>query len=66
MGYGAVYSRAALGVTAPLVQVEVRLSGGLPTFQVAGAAEARFVICETEFIALCLPLATPSLRAALR
>ena len=39
MGYGAVYSRAALGVTAPLVQVEVRLSGGLPTFQVAGAAE---------------------------
>ena len=39
MGYGAVYSRAALGVAAPLVQVEVRLSGGLPTFQVAGAAE---------------------------
>ena len=26
-------------MTAPLVQVEVRLSGGLPTFQVAGAAE---------------------------
>lgn len=39
MGYGAVYSRAAPGVTAPLVQVEVRLSGGLPSFQVAGAAE---------------------------
>lgn len=39
MGYGAVYSRAALGVAAPSVQVEVRLSGGLPTFQVTGAAE---------------------------
>ncbi|MGB0406857.1 MAG: magnesium chelatase domain-containing protein, partial [Pseudomonadales bacterium] len=26
-------------MTAPLVQVEVRLSGGLPTFQVAGAAD---------------------------
>ena len=39
MGYGAVYSRASLGVAAPLVQVEVRLGGGLPTFQVTGAAE---------------------------
>ena len=39
MGYGAVYSRAALGVASPPVQVEVRLSGGLPTFQVTGAAE---------------------------
>ena len=39
MGYGAVYSRAALGVAAPSVQVEVRLGGGLPTFQVTGAAE---------------------------
>jgi len=39
VGYGAVYSRAALGVAAPSVQVEVRLGGGLPTFQVTGAAE---------------------------
>jgi Predicted ATPase with chaperone activity len=39
MAYGVVHSRAALGVDAPAVRVEVRLAGGLPTFQVAGAQE---------------------------
>ena len=39
MAYGVVHSRAALGVDAPAVRVEVRLAGGLPTFQVTGAQE---------------------------
>ena len=39
MGIGIVTSRALIGIDAPLVQVEVFLSGGLPTFSVSGMAE---------------------------
>ena len=34
-----VYSRAQVGVNAPLVTVEVHLSGGLPTFSIVGLPE---------------------------
>ena len=34
-----VYSRARLGIDAPLVTVEVHLSGGLPAFQIVGLPE---------------------------
>ncbi|MEL7298480.1 MAG: YifB family Mg chelatase-like AAA ATPase [Pseudomonadota bacterium] len=39
MGYARVFSRAAVGMAAPLVTVEVHLSGGLPQFQVVGLPE---------------------------
>lgn len=35
-----VYSRARLGIEAPLVTVEVHLSGGLPAFHIVGLPEA--------------------------
>jgi len=35
-----VYSRATLGIDAPLVTVEVHLSGGLPNFTIVGLPEA--------------------------
>jgi len=40
MSLALVYSRARLGVQAPLVQVEVYLSGGLPGTQIVGLPEA--------------------------
>ncbi|MEM7762592.1 MAG: YifB family Mg chelatase-like AAA ATPase [Pseudomonadota bacterium] len=39
MGYARVFSRAAVGMAAPLVTVEVHLSGGLPQFQIVGLPE---------------------------
>ena len=39
MGLALVYSRARAGVDAPLVRVEVHLSGGLPVTQIVGLAE---------------------------
>ncbi|MEM8814727.1 MAG: YifB family Mg chelatase-like AAA ATPase [Pseudomonadota bacterium] len=39
MSIGVVFSRASIGIEAPLVRVEVFLSGGLPTFSVSGMAE---------------------------
>jgi magnesium chelatase family protein len=35
-----IYSRAKLGINAPLVTVEVHLSGGLPAFNIVGLPEA--------------------------
>lgn len=40
MALSKVYSRAQLGIAAPLVEVEVHLSGGLPAFQLVGLPEA--------------------------
>lgn len=40
MPLATVYSRAKLGVNAPLVTVEVHLSGGLPAFNIVGLPEA--------------------------
>jgi len=40
MSLALVYSRARIGVHAPLVQVEVYLSGGLPGTQIVGLPEA--------------------------
>ncbi|WP_339677791.1 YifB family Mg chelatase-like AAA ATPase [uncultured Zhongshania sp.] len=40
MPLATVYSRAKLGINAPLVTVEVHLSGGLPTFNIVGLPEA--------------------------
>jgi magnesium chelatase family protein len=40
MALAKVYTRAQLGVSAPLVEVEVHLSGGLPAFQLVGLPEA--------------------------
>ncbi|WP_373091790.1 magnesium chelatase domain-containing protein, partial [Zhongshania sp.] len=40
MPLATVYSRAKLGVHAPLVTVEVHLSGGLPAFNIVGLPEA--------------------------
>lgn len=40
MPLATVYSRAKLGVQAPLVTVEVHLSGGLPAFNIVGLPEA--------------------------
>jgi len=40
MSLALVYSRARVGVDAPLVQVEVYLSGGLPGTQIVGLPEA--------------------------
>ena len=40
MGPAILMSRAQLGITAPPVTIEVLLSGGLPTFNIVGLAEA--------------------------
>lgn len=40
MGLAVLQSRAAIGVTAPAVSVEVFLAGGLPRFFIVGLAEA--------------------------
>ena len=40
MSLATVYTRAQLGISAPLVEVEVHLSGGLPAFQLVGLPEA--------------------------
>jgi len=40
MSLAVVYSRASLGVDAPLVSVEVHLSNGLPAFNIVGLPEA--------------------------
>ena len=40
MSLATVFTRAQLGVCAPLVEVEVHLSGGLPAFQLVGLPEA--------------------------
>ena len=39
MSYAVVYSRAKLGVDAPLVRIEVHLSNGLPSFTIVGMAQ---------------------------
>ena len=39
MGYARFFSRAERGLDAPLVTVEVHLSGGLPSFSIVGMAE---------------------------
>lgn len=38
-GFALVHSRAILGLTAPLVQVEVHLANGLPSFTLVGLAD---------------------------
>ncbi|MEX1664355.1 YifB family Mg chelatase-like AAA ATPase [Zhongshania arctica] len=40
MPLATIYSRAKLGINAPLVTVEVHLSGGLPAFNIVGLPEA--------------------------
>ena len=40
MAIARIYSRARLGIAAPLVEVEVHLSGGLPAFNIVGLPEA--------------------------
>ncbi|HEX7029381.1 MAG TPA: YifB family Mg chelatase-like AAA ATPase [Gammaproteobacteria bacterium] len=40
MALARVFSRARLGIDAPLVEVEVHLSGGLPAFNIVGLPEA--------------------------
>lgn len=40
MSLAVVYGRAAVGIEAPLVTVEVHLAGGLPSLSVVGLAEA--------------------------
>ncbi len=40
MALSKVFTRAQLGIAAPLVEVEVHLSGGLPAFQLVGLPEA--------------------------
>lgn len=40
MALARVFSRARLGISAPLVEVEVHLSGGLPAFNIVGLPEA--------------------------
>ncbi|EPJ44797.1 MAG: mg chelatase-like protein [Osedax symbiont Rs2] len=40
MSLARVFTRAQLGVSAPVVEVEVHLSGGLPAFQLVGLPEA--------------------------
>jgi len=39
MALATLFSRAQLGIEAPLVSVEVHLSGGLPSFSIVGLAE---------------------------
>ncbi|MBW3568482.1 MAG: ATP-binding protein [Proteobacteria bacterium] len=40
MALARIFSRARLGITAPAVEVEVHLSGGLPAFNIVGLPEA--------------------------
>ena len=40
MSLAVVYSRAQVGLVAPLVTVEVHLSGGLPSLSIVGLPEA--------------------------
>ncbi len=39
MGYACVYARGSVGINAPLVNVEVHLSSGLPSFSIVGLPE---------------------------
>lgn len=39
MGYAAVLSRASVGIQAPLVNIEVHLANGIPSFSLVGLAE---------------------------
>ena len=39
MSLAIVYTRAQVGIDAPLVTVEVHLSGGLPSFSIVGLPE---------------------------
>ncbi|WP_100642604.1 YifB family Mg chelatase-like AAA ATPase [Alteromonas facilis] len=39
MGYATVYSRASIGVKAPLITIEVHLANGIPSFTLVGLAE---------------------------
>lgn len=36
MAYSTIYSRAIIGVESPLVEIEVHISNGLPSFQIVG------------------------------
>lgn len=40
MSFATVYSRALIGIEAPLVKIEVHLSNGLPSFQIVGLPDA--------------------------
>jgi magnesium chelatase family protein len=40
MAFARIYSRALMGVSAPLIQVEVQLSNGLPQFNLVGLPQA--------------------------
>ena len=39
MSFATVYSRARVGIDAPLVTIEVHISNGLPAFQIVGLPE---------------------------
>lgn len=40
MSFATVYSRARIGINAPLVTIEVHISNGLPAFQIVGLPDA--------------------------
>ena len=40
MSFATVYSRARVGINAPLVTIEVHISNGLPSFQIVGLPDA--------------------------
>jgi magnesium chelatase family protein len=40
MSFATVYSRARVGISAPLVTIEVHISNGLPSFQIVGLPDA--------------------------
>ena len=61
MSLAIVHARAALGVEAPRVNIEVHLSGGLPGTNIVGLPEAAVrVLCRDAFVIL------PSVRSFLK
>ena len=50
MTLAVTYSRALIGVDAPLVTVEVHLSGGLPGMSIVGLPERRSVRAGIGFV----------------
>ena len=44
MGLAVVYSRASVGVEAPLVTVEVHISNGMPGFALVGLPETTVTV----------------------
>ena len=54
MSFSKIYTRGLLGLHAPLIEVEVHVSQGLPSLTIVGLVEAAVEKVKTEFAQLLL------------